>query len=327
MGKSFATDNKRINVLKVVDYAIYIVLVLLCVTYAIASPNFLTFRNISSMLVNNCHYLLISAGIALVLITGLTDLSVGSISYLSMVIASFAMRDWSLNPVVGLLICMLVGAIVGVVNGILMVKLKLSPLLVTLGMQLVVKGAGMMMTGSLIMVLPESIKVFMTHTVFGFPTSVLLVFLVIIILQALLSLTQFGKYVVAVGCNERAARTLGVNADNIRFACVIICDVCAALAGFYCAANLGNVLQTIGNSWEFQAIAISVLGGVSLFGGMGNVFPGVVVGFLIMAIVENGLGLIGVIPYILPTVQGMIIFIAMYADSVKIKHINRLNVQ
>lgn len=318
-------DNNRMSFGKklnfwLLDYALYIVLVLIIIISANASPNFLTIRNMFSMLLNNGQYLIIACGISLVLLTGLTDLSVGSVAYLSMVLSGIAMRDLNIGTAGGILVCILTGAAVGVVNGIFMVKMRLSPLLVTLGMQLVLRGIAMVITKSMYIYMPENIYGFMTDTIGGFPTVLILVISLVVILHLVLSITGFGKNVYAIGCNIKAARMLGINTDSTRFLCVMLCGIFAALSGFYCAANLGTIQQTIGVSWEFDAIAISVLGGISLFGGYGKVFPGVCMGFLIITMIENILGLVGVSTYLIPIMNGVVIFASMFMDSLKYRY-------
>lgn len=318
-------DFKKKLVLWFLNYALYIVLVFIVIISACVSPNFLTVRNIFSMLLNNGQYLIVACGISLVLLTGLTDLSVGATAYLSMVFSGIAMRNFNIGTAGGILICILTGIIVGTVNGILIVKMKLSPLLVTLGMQMVLRGIAMVITQSMYIYMPENIYAFMTKTVGGFPAVILLVIALVIFCHLMLSLTGFGKNVYAVGCNDKAARTLGINADATKFACVVLCGFFASLSGFYCAANLGTIQQTIGMSWEFDAIAISVLGGISMFGGYGKIFPGVCIGFLIISIIENILGLVGVSTYLIPIVNGIVIFAAMFMDSLKYRYSNHTN--
>lgn len=314
------TIQTRRVMLTALNYAIYAVLALVILISACLSPNFFTARNIFSMLLNNSQYLIIACGISLVLLTGLTDLSVGSIAYLSMVFAGTAMHDFGFGVLGGILVCILVGALAGLLNGFFMVKMKLSPLLVTLGMQLVLRGIAMIITQSMYIYMPNEVYGFMTKTFYGFPVVVLIAIALALILHLVLTLTGFGKNVYAIGCNERAARALGIKTDATKFACVIICDIYAALAGLYCASNLGTIQQTIGQSWEFDAIAISVLGGISLFGGYGKVFPGVCIGFLIISLIENILGLIGVSTYLIPIVNGIVIFFAMFMDSLKYRY-------
>lgn len=317
------TFSNRKLVVTSLNYAIYAVLAAIVIISTFLSPYFLTTRNIFSMLLNNCHFLIIASGISLVLITGQTDLSVGSTAYLSMVFAGIAMHDYGVGTIGGILICVITGALVGTVNGFFMVKMRLSPMLVTLGMQLVLRGIAMIITQSMYIYMPESIYSFMTETIFGFPTVVILAIALSLLLHLILTLTGFGRNAYAVGCNEKAARVLGIRVSTTKYVSIIVCNIYAALAGFYCAANLGTIQQTIGQSWEFDAIAISVLGGISLFGGYGKVFPGVCIGFLIIILIENTLGLMGVSTYLIPIVNGIVIFLAMFMDSIKNKYIGR----
>ncbi|MDD5014052.1 MAG: ABC transporter permease [Atribacterota bacterium] len=326
MGKNIKDASlKRNNGLGMVDYAIYIVLIGLIIVYAILSPNFLTTRNIFGMLLNGNHLLILSIGMGFVLLTGLIDLSVGSIAYVSVVIAGTIMRDHAISPLAGLLICLLVGMGLGLINGILIVKLKLNGILVTLAMMIGLRGVGHQITKSLIIELDETLKLAITHTVGGIPIMVILVIVFIIIAQIVLSQTIFGKYVTAIGCNEKAAKNLGINTDFIKIIIMLISGILAAMAGFYSSANLGTCLQTMGDGWEFQAISIVVLGGVSLSGGVGKICPGVLVGFLVMVIIENGLALLGTTFYLLPIIRGLVIFMAMFADSLRIKRSQKLS--
>lgn len=320
----FSFQLRRKIVLGITEYAIYIALFALILVFTFLSPSFLTGRNISGMILNNNHLMLTAIGMAFVLLTGMIDLSVGSIAYVAMAIAGTLMRDYHIGLLPGLLVCLLVGIIIGLINGILVVKLKLNPMLITLGMMIGLRGLGLQITQSLIIEMSRDVQEIVTKEVFGLPIMIILTFILILIVQVVLSLTCFGKHVIAIGCNEKAARNQGIRVDLIKLVVMVVSGFFAALAGFYCSANLGTCLQSLGNGWEFSAISIAVLGGVSLSGGIGRVFPGVLVGFLIIVIVENGMSLLGVTPYLLPIIRGIVIFLAMFVDSIKVKHINRL---
>lgn len=312
-------ELNKISGFNYLDYAIYFVLITLIITYAILSPNFLTTRNLFSMLINGNHLLIISLGMAFVILVGKIDLSVGSISYVSMVVAGTLMRDAGVPPLFGFVICLLVGLGIGLINGLLIIKFKLSSMLVTLGMMIALRGVGHQITQSLVIELSEEVQAPIIATIGGFPVMIIMALILTIGTQMVLSFTTFGKYVIAIGCNETAARNLGINTFRINISVFMISGVFAALAGYYNAANLGTCLQTMGNMWEFQAISIAVLGGISLSGGVGNSFPGVFIAFLIIVIVENGLALLGATPYLLPIIRGLVIFIAMFADSLRMR--------
>jgi len=309
----------------ILNYGIYVVLAGLIIVYTILSPNFMTARNIFGMLLNGNHLLILSIGMAFVLLLGMVDLSVGSIAYVSMVIAGILMRDYRVSTVAGFLICLLVGSFIGLINGILIVKLRLNPMLVTIGMMIGLRGVGHQITKSLIIELNEGTQAIITATVGKVPVVVIIVIALVLLAQLVLSLTKFGKYIIAIGCNEKAANNVGVKTDFIKIVVMVISGIFAAMAGYYCSANLGTCLQTMGDGWEFDAISVAVLGGVSLFGGVGKIFPGVFIGYLIMVIVENGLALLGVTPILLPILKGLVIFIAMFADSLRVKYSRRLS--
>jgi ribose/xylose/arabinose/galactoside ABC-type transport system permease subunit len=307
----------------VTDYAIYILLFAMFLVLTFLSKNFLTGRNLFAMILNGNYLLIISIGMAFVLLCGMIDLSVGSIAYVSMVVAGTLMRDMHAGVLLGLLVCLFVGGLIGIVNGLLIVKIGLNPMLVTLGMLIGLRGLGLEITQSFITEINERYKAMMISEIFGIPVVVILIVVIFVAAQLVLSTTRFGKYVIAIGCNEKAARNLGVNVDSVKMQVLCISGIFAAFAGFYCSLNLGTVLQTLGNGWEFLAIAICVLGGVSLFGGVGKIFPGVVVGFIIMITIEDGMNLLGVSIYLLPIVRGVVILLAMLSDSIRLRSSNR----
>lgn len=297
------------------EYGIYIVLVVLVIVYGTLSPSFLTSRNIFGMILNGNHLLITSIGMAFVIMTGMVDLSVGSIAYVSMVVAGTLMRVYGIPPLAGLAICLGCGALLGLVNAVLIIRLGLNSMLVTMGMMIGLRGVGHQITQSLIIPMDESLKNVIVAKVGGFPLMIVLVLVLTLGAQAALSVTIFGKHVMATGCNERGARNIGIRTDRVKMVVLVISGTFAALAGFYSSINLGSCLQTMGTSWEFQAIAIAVLGGVSLSGGVGRVFPGVLLGFVIIVTAENGLALLAVNPYLLAIIRGAVIFVAMFADS------------
>jgi ribose/xylose/arabinose/galactoside ABC-type transport system permease subunit len=300
---------------KLLEYGIYIFLLALVVVYAALSPSFLTTRNLSGLFLNGNHLLITSIGMAFVILTGMVDLSVGSIAYVSMVVAGTLMRVYGIHPLAGLAVCLACGAALGLVNAVLIIRLGLNSMLVTMGMMIGLRGVGHQITHSLIIPMEDSLKGVIVKTVGGLPLMIILVLALTLCAQAVLSLTILGKHVIATGCNERAARNIGIRTDGVKMVVLVLSGTFAALAGFYTTINLGSCLQTMGTGWEFQAIAIAVLGGVSLSGGIGNVFPGVFVGFIIIVVAENGLALLGVNPYLLAIIRGAVIFVAMFADS------------
>jgi ribose/xylose/arabinose/galactoside ABC-type transport system permease subunit len=140
---------------------------------------------------------------------------------------------------------------------------------------------------------------------------------VMIVLQIVLSRTKFGAYCYAIGNSESAATKIGIPVRLVKTAVFVISATCAAITGILLPMYLGEVTTFTGRGMEFQAVAAVVIGGTSLFGGRGNVLPGTLAGALLLIIINNGLGTRGVSPYVYPFVAGVVIFLAIYLDSLK----------
>jgi len=140
-----------------------------------------------------------------------------------------------------------------------------------------------------------------------------------------LTRTPFGRQIYAVGNDADGARKAGINVTRILFAVYVICGVCAALSGLVSLTQTGAVSPSFGQQKEFTAIAAAVLGGTSLFGGRGSVFPGTVLGAVLIQTVENGLVILNADPYLYPLVTSGIIFAAVLLDSVRARLLEKLN--
>ncbi len=135
----------------------------------------------------------------------------------------------------------------------------------------------------------------------------------------MLKRTAFGRKLLAVGSNEEAAKNIGINTDRVKSAALIICGAISGIAGCFWIVTLGSVVVTGLISFEFLAIAAAVLGGTSLLGGRGSFYPGSFIGALILLFIASGMAIMGISPYAIPFVRGIIIFIAMYIDSLRYK--------
>jgi ribose transport system permease protein len=140
---------------------------------------------------------------------------------------------------------------------------------------------------------------------------------VIIVCTFVLRHTPFGSKLLAVGCDEKVAKRIGINTDRIKTAALMTCGGVCGIAGCFWIVTLGSVVTTGLNSYEFLAIAAAVLGGTSLLGGRGSFYPGSVLGALILLFISSGMSNMGVSIYAIPFVRGIIIFIAMYVDSLR----------
>lgn len=305
------------------NYMMYFFVILLVIVYTIMSPNFLTVSNIKGVFVNASPLLLVATGMAFVLITGEIDLSVGSIASVSAMTWIVLITKININPIIATIIAILVAGLMGVVNALLITKLKINSFLVTLGMQTFLRGVTYLIDESRITV-PENVKDFTNIKVFGFIPSLVAVSVGLIILMAFVYLyTPIGRNIQAVGCNRIAASKIGVNVNQSISSAFVFAALFAGLAGIIQVLNVGRAMPAdIGEGIEFLAITACVLGGVSLYGGTGTLIPGVLIGVYFYQIIENGLGVLGASPYLYPIVKGIVIFAAMVTDSLKRMYYN-----
>jgi ribose/xylose/arabinose/galactoside ABC-type transport system permease subunit len=194
----------------------------------------------------------------------------------------------------------------------------MNSLLTTLGILIAYRGISLVITGGTVRPVSEGLRFLGGIKFFNFmPLVFLISFVVMITLQIVLSKTKFGAYCYAIGNSEQAADRIGIPVKTVKTVVFIISGTCGAISGILLPMYLGEVTTFTGRGMEFEAVAAVVIGGTSLFGGRGNILPGTFAGALLLIIINNGLGTIGVSPYIYPFVAGVVIFLAIYLDSLK----------
>jgi ribose/xylose/arabinose/galactoside ABC-type transport system permease subunit len=290
----------------------YYAFALLLVVNSILLPSFFTFFNATLLLLSASSLLLLSAGLTLVVLTGRIDISVGSIMFLSGGLC-VVLEEHGVPTSQAVAAALCSGVLVGVLNGVLIAYVGLSALLTTLGMMLVVRGLGLKIIGGQQHDLPAGTEALRQVQVLGIPLYVIMAFVVVVILQWILVSTFLGRRLVAIGCSDTSATKLGIPVKRYVFGVYSAAGLLAAMAGLVSMLNLGGVQSYLGKGQEFVAIAAIVIGGVSLFGGVGNLVPGVLVGVFLLVVVENGLNLAGVSPFAFPFVTGAVILLAMYS--------------
>ncbi|MGY8974810.1 MAG: ABC transporter permease [Alphaproteobacteria bacterium] len=275
----------------------------------------MSLSNWTQISIASCFLLTAAAGLTVVLITGNIDLSVGSIAYIA---ASVAYLSADQGPIITILAVIFVGAFLGLINGFLIAYLKMNSLLTTLGLLIAYRGISLVITGGTVQKIGEQLSNFGNYKFFGFFPLIFAVSLILVIgIQFIMKFTRFGRYCYAIGNNEISANKLGIPVKKIKLYSFIIAGICGALSGLLLAMYLGEVTTFTGRGMEFQAVAAIVIGGTSLFGGRGSIMPGTFAGVLLLVIINNGLGSMGVSPYVYPFVAGSIIFLAIYLDSIK----------
>ena len=307
----------------VFSYGFYILIFLLIIFFTLVSNGFLTISNWTQMGIASCFLLAASAGLTVVLITGNIDLSIGSIAYIA---ASVAYLTADQGPLITIIAVLLAGSFLGLINGLLVAYLNMNSLLTTLGLLIAYRGISLVLTGGTMQKIGIELSNFGSFKFFGFiPLIFAVSLLLMIFIQLVMKTTRFGRYCYAIGNNEFSAIKLGVPVKKIKLISFIIAGFCAAISGLLLAMYLGEITTFTGRGMEFQAVAAIVIGGTSLFGGRGNVLPGTMAGVLLLVIINNGLGNIGVSPYIYPFVVGALIFVAIYLDSIKNRFVTKKN--
>lgn len=301
----------------------YLVFALLFLFYTFASEYFLTALNIRNIFSDSSALIVACAGLSFVVLTGSLDLSIGSVGFVSAVVSGLMIKAEA-PLIAAIMVSLVIGLALGALNGSLISYLKFNPLIVTLGMMIALRGVGLHLSRGWQIYLPDNIRIIGQATIGPVPYLVLFAIFAIVIGHLVVVRTRFGRYVVAVGCQDQSARRVGINVNRIRFLVYVVSGAAAAIGGIVAMLNMGALQPEQGKGLEFTAVAAIVMGGTSLFGGRGSLVPGTVLGVLMLIIIENGLALLGVSPFIYPLVRGLVIFVAMYADSLKSSRIARV---
>lgn len=293
-------------------------LILLCTALAILSDKFFTMNNIVNILRQSSVNALLGLGLLLPILTAGIDLSVGSVLAASIMIMGVVVVTWGADPFLGIFILLLVGALFGWVNGILLTKLRLPhPFISTLGMMNVARGIALIITGAApIFGFPYMIKYFGAERIGPLPASFALVIVMCIIFHFFLTRTQIGRHIYAIGGNVEAARLSGINVDRVLIFVYSISGFMAALAGLVLVGRVDSAFPLAAIGYELDAIAAVIIGGASFFGGVGTVW-GTLIGAMIIAVLRNGLNLLNVTAALQMTIIGAVIIIAVYVDVLR----------
>jgi ribose transport system permease protein len=313
MAVFFTTVLRNIAKSKLLN--IGIVLLVLVVIAAAVSPNFLTAYNLQSVIRDLSFVIIITIGQSCLLMLGELDLSVGKMASLSGVIGGILMLHGNVPPYLALLVSLLCGLLLGVVNGLIITRLKLNAMIVTIATQGVYAGITLVITkGRAIVGIPATIHYLGRGVIAGIPIPFIIACVLLVFVLLLTQKTPFGRYMYAIGNNKEAARILGVNVNAVRTVAYAMMGLFCAVAGLLMIARLGNSQPAIGDVWVMNSIAASVIGGVALTGGVGNPF-GAVIGACILSIIQNMIVLFNVNTYWQTAVSGIVVLIAISFDS------------
>lgn len=293
-------------------------LILLCIALSIASPYFLTLRNILNIVDQVTILGVMAVGMTLVLIIGGIDLSVASVLALSMMVTGWTFSELGWPMWLGVLAGLAVGALCGLLNGLGVTYAKLPPFIATLAMLSIARGVANMITdGQQITGFPDAFTALASQRLFGFFTVAGIVLVLLLIVTALfLRYRSTGRAIYAIGGAEEVARLAGIRVRRVTIGVYVFMGLLAGLAGIIMTARLNSAQPGAATGFELDVIAAVVIGGASLNGGVGRI-TGTLVGVLMIGVLRNGLNLLGVSPFLQQVVIGVVIALAVMLDVLR----------
>jgi ribose transport system permease protein len=295
---------------------VLIMIVIVVALVAAVTPAFLAPHNVSSVLVSAAIIAVPALGMTLALAMGALDLSIGSLQALAACVVAMALGVAGIPLSIGA--TLLVGAGVGVANGLLVTRLGVPAFVATLGMMSVLRGAALLITDGqsiLLMDQPEFARLNSGH-VLGVPIPVLIALGLFAALWVLMRQTPFGQHVCAIGGNEKAALATGLRVDTIKLVVFVLVGATAALSGVMLTSQLMIVDGTLGVGLELQAIAVVVLGGTSLMGGNANLL-GTLLAAVLLAVINSALNILKVDPFYQYLALGLLLIFALALDTLR----------
>jgi ribose transport system permease protein len=321
--KEASKEKKGIlKTIRMQEIGILIILFVLCLFLSLTTETFLTSTNIFNILRAFSWIAISGFGILMVIITGGIDLSVGSVMAMAGLITAMMLKanfGLFLSTIGGILI----GALIGFINGLLISKTNLPPFIATLGTMNIARGFCYGITGGWpIRDLPRNFNILGQYDIpflgVGIPLPVVFMIILGIITSIFLNRTSWGYRIYAVGGNEQAARLSGINTGRVKILVYVLCGVLTAIGGILMTARLGVAAPTAATGYELDVIAAAVIGGASLTGGEGTVL-GVIIGAAIMQVLRTGMVLLGFPAYWQPSAIGAIIIAAIIFDQYRKK--------
>ena len=320
--KNSLVNSQLIKLITVGEIGVISALVLLVLFFSLLEPAFMSERNVRAILNVVSFVGIIAIGQTILLVAGEFDLSVGSVAGFSAVVSAQLMTAVNLPVPIAILGGVGTGALMGLVNGIMVVKFGIPAFIQTLGMLFIGQGLIQLVTGGYpVYPLPEEIvELGFQQIVFGLGWSFVFFILVAIIADLVLRKTVLGRNLYATGGNKEVARLVGINTDQYKIGAFITIGSLAGIAGMFVMADLSSAPTSIGSGWELIVIAGVVVGGVSLFGGSGTVAGGVV-GILLLKVVQSGLVVIGVNSNWQQIAVGVIMVLAVGIDILRRRYL------
>lgn len=301
-------------------------LVLLIIFFSFWSPFFFNFDNLNNILIATSVVAVLALGETFVIVAGGIDLSIGTVMTLSAVMGATAVAKWGLPVPAAILVGIGTGGLMGLINGVLIARMKLPPFIATLGMLNVARGLSLVIAGLSPVYFPtdDLHGMIMGSTIgvilplFPIPNIAIIMLGAALLAGFILSKTALGRYTYALGSNEEAARLSGISVVKWKIAVYSLCGLFAGLGGVLLAARVNSAQPTLGYGYELDAITAVIIGGTSLAGGVGTIL-GTVIGAFIVKTLADGLQLVDVPQEWQIVATGAVVIGAVYLDIVRRK--------
>lgn len=299
-------------------FGMIVLLVIMLLVFSLATDKFMTVNNIMNILRQASILGVVAIGVTFVMISGSTDLSVGSVvAFCGVVCARLLMLGWGIVPVA--VIGVAIGIICSTINGLISVWLKTTPFIITLASMNVWYGLAFILAqGRTLYEIPAQFSVISQSYVFGVIPVLVVYFVVLSVIGFfVLSKTYFGRYVYAIGGNKEAAHLAGINTKKMVIITHLICGVFVGIAGVLLLSRTMTAQGATANSYAFDCLTAACLGGISIGGGKGKV-SGAVLGILVINVMFNGMTLLGVNDYYQQVVKGLLLIFAISIDALQV---------
>ncbi|WP_222708663.1 ABC transporter permease [Paenibacillus sp. N3.4] len=307
-------------------HVLEIILAVIVIAMTFASSGFLTTDNLLNILRNMAMQGCIAFGMTMVIIAGEIDLSIGSTVAITGVIvgltsgklASSGIMPMSTAVIVGIIVSFIVAGLIGLFNGWILSKYKVPSFIITLAMLNVIYGiAAVLSKGFPVTTLPSWYNVFGAGEVFSIPIPAIILLLVFAFVFVIMNYTKFGRSVYAVGGNPESARLSGINVARVKIICMVSVQLLAALSGVLISSQVMSGSFNFGKGWEMIAISSVIIGGTSLFGGVGKVW-GTFIGLIFLGVLINAMTLLNINEYVQYIVRGLLILVAVLITTIQL---------
>lgn len=301
-----------------------VVLICLCATMTFLSPFFLSINNFLNILLATSTIGVLAIAATFVIGSGGLDLSLGSVMGLAGVAGAYTAVNLGLPSIMGVIACIGAGMFAGFINGQLVTRAFVPAFIVTLGMLGLARGLALIISnGRVIYGLPEALVYIGQGRPFSIPMPAIILVIVAFFTHCILAYTRFGRHTLAIGDNETAARTAGINVEQKRVLLYTLSGGLAGLAGMLFMARINSGDPTAGISYELTAITAAIIGGTNLFGGRGSIL-GTMIGALIMGVLQNGLNLLAVQSYYQQMAIGAVLIFAVFVDQYQVRKVSKV---